>query len=98
MDTLLEVRDLYHAYGGDAVVRGLSLRLEKGTIGCLLGPSGCGKTTVLRCIAGFEPLHQGEIRIAGTTVARPGYTLPPEARRIGMVFQDYALFPHLTVA
>lgn len=64
----------------------------------LLGPSGCGKTTVLRLIAGFERLDQGEIEIGGDVVAGPKHRLPPEQRRIGMVFQDYAIFPHLTVA
>ena len=78
-------------------VDGLSLRLPKGSIGCLLGPSGCGKTTALRCIAGFEPVDAGSIRAHGRVLARPGFIEPPESRQIGMVFQDYALFPHLTV-
>jgi iron(III) transport system ATP-binding protein len=95
---LLEVRDLHQAYGDHEVVAGLSFSLARGAIGCLLGPSGCGKTTVLRCIAGFEAVSAGEIRIGGRLVSGAGVMLPPEARRIGMVFQDYALFPHLTVA
>lgn len=95
---LLAVRDLRHAYGSNEVVRGLSLSLAKGTIGCLLGASGCGKTTVLRCIAGFEPVQDGEIWLNGQLVSRRGVRTPTEARRVGMVFQDYALFPHLTVA
>ena len=86
------------AFGSHLVVRQLSLQLEKGRIGCLLGPSGCGKTTVLRCIAGFERLAAGEIRLDGEVVSTPRHMLPPERRRIGMVFQDYALFPHLSVA
>ena len=86
------------AFGSHLVVRQLSLQLEKGRIGCLLGPSGCGKTTVLRCIAGFERLAAGEIRLDGEVVSTPHHMLPPERRRIGMVFQDYALFPHLSVA
>ena len=86
------------AFGDHLVVRQLSLSLETGRIGCLLGPSGCGKTTVLRCLAGFERLAAGEIRLDGTLVSTPAQTLPPERRRIGMVFQDYALFPHLSVA
>jgi iron(III) transport system ATP-binding protein len=94
---LLEVTDLAHAYGSHQVVRGLSFSVARGAIGCLLGPSGCGKTTVLRCIAGFEVAQQGSIRINGREVSGPGATLPPDRRRIGMVFQDYALFPHLSV-
>lgn len=86
------------AYGARAVVEQLSLTLAPGRIGCLLGPSGCGKTTVLRAIAGFEPVVKGEIRLDGERVSFPGWELPPERRRIGMVFQDHALFPHLTVA
>jgi iron(III) transport system ATP-binding protein len=95
---LLEVENLRHAYGRQEVVRGLSFSLAHGAIGCLLGPSGCGKTTVLRCIAGFEGIREGEIRLAGRIVSGGGVMLPPERRRIGMVFQDYALFPHLSVA
>ncbi|HEX6296302.1 MAG TPA: ABC transporter ATP-binding protein [Burkholderiales bacterium] len=95
---LLEVEGLRHSYGDHEVVRGLAFSLTHGAIGCLLGPSGCGKTTVLRCIAGFEPVQEGVIRIAGRVVSAPGYTVAPEQRRVGMVFQDYALFPHLDVA
>jgi iron(III) transport system ATP-binding protein len=95
---LLEVERLRHAYGDHQVVDELSFSLARGAIGCLLGPSGCGKTTVLRCIAGFETVHGGEIRLGGRTVSGPGAMVPPEKRRVGMVFQDYALFPHLTVA
>ena len=86
------------AYGRRPVVENFSMRLARGTVGCLLGPSGCGKTTVLRAIAGFEPLAAGEIRLDGVLVSGSGVQLPPEQRRIGMVFQDHALFPHLTVA
>jgi iron(III) transport system ATP-binding protein len=86
------------AYGARTVVEQLSLTLDQGRIGCLLGPSGCGKTTVLRAIAGFEPLRSGEIRLDGERVSLPGWELAPERRRIGMVFQDHALFPHLSVA
>ena len=95
---VLELKDVHKAYGKSEVVRGLSFGLQRGEIGCLLGPSGCGKTTVLRCIAGFEPLLSGEIQIAGEAVSTNGMTRAPELRRIGMVFQDYALFPHLDVA
>jgi len=95
---LLEVKNLRQAYGDHEVVAGLSFSLARGAIGCLLGPSGGGKTTVLRCIAGFETPQEGEIRIAGRMVSGPGTMVAPEKRRIGMVFQDYALFPHLSVA
>jgi iron(III) transport system ATP-binding protein len=95
---LLEVKNLRQAYGDHEVVAGLSFLLARGAIGCLLGPSGGGKTTVLRCIAGFETPQEGEIRIAGRMVSGPGTMVAPEKRRIGMVFQDYALFPHLSVA
>ena len=98
MAASLHVSELEYAYGSHRVVHGVSFRLTPGRIGCLLGPSGCGKTTVLRCIAGFEPAQGGEIRIAEQVVSRPGLQLPPEQRGIGMVFQDYALFPHLSVA
>lgn len=97
-DFVLEICDLEHAFGQNEVVRGLSFTLKRGSIGCILGPSGCGKTTLLRCIAGFEPITGGEIRLAGSTVSRPGLQVPPEKRHIGMVFQDYALFPHLTIS
>ena len=95
---LLEVRDIHQSYAGHQVVQGLSFALDKGQIGCLLGPSGCGKTTVLRCIAGFEPLRRGEIWLNRQLVSDADRLVPPEERRIGMVFQDYALFPHLTIA
>jgi len=98
MHALLELINIRQAYGQQLVVNDLSLALEKGQIGCLLGPSGCGKTTVLRCIAGFEPVLAGEILLNGVKVSGGGVFLPPEQRHIGMVFQDYALFPHLTVA
>src|SRR5512137_2237105 len=75
----------------------MGFALAEGRIGCLLGPSGCGKTTVLRCIAGFEPVQAGSIALSGRTVSAPGLLIPPEQRRVGMVFQDYALFPHLTI-
>ena len=95
---LLELNHVSQAYGATNVVKNLSFSLEKGQIGCLLGPSGCGKTTVLRCIAGFENLTDGEILLNGVAVSKKGFTLFPDRRRIGMVFQDHALFPHLNVA
>ncbi len=97
MKKVLELKNIYHAYDDNMVVKDISLALKKGSIGCLLGHSGCGKTTVLRAIAGFEHIIDGEILINNKVVSKPGWSLPPEKRNIGMVFQDYALFPHLTV-
>ncbi|MEW8009830.1 MAG: ABC transporter ATP-binding protein [Candidatus Thiodiazotropha sp.] len=97
MPNQLEVRHASVRYGRQVVVDNVSFELQSGVIGCLLGPSGCGKTSLLRAIAGFEPLVQGEILLRGRQVSRPGHTLAPEKRRIGMVFQDFALYPHLTV-
>ncbi|ENO88524.1 ABC transporter ATP-binding protein [Thauera linaloolentis] len=94
----LQLIDIDLAFGQQRIVQKLSFSLEKGRIGCLLGPSGCGKTTVLRCIAGFERVAAGEILLDGRVVSTPSEHLAPELRRIGMVFQDYALFPHLSVA
>ena len=102
MRPLLDIQDLHHAYegkpGGHEAVRGLSFSLERGRIGCLLGPSGCGKTTVLRCIAGFETPRAGRILLDGVVVSSAQTSLPPEKRHIGMVFQEHALFPHLSAA
>lgn len=95
---LLEVKDIECRHDDDVIVQVLSMYVKRGDLVCLLGPSGCGKTTVLRAIAGFHPLTKGEIIINGRSVSRPGYTVAPEKRRLGMVFQDYALFPHMTVA
>ena len=95
---LLQLNHVRQTYGQQVVIHDLSLQLKKGSIGCLLGSSGCGKTTALRCVAGFETISAGEIWLNGECVSRADFSLPPERRRVGMVFQDYALFPHLTVA
>jgi len=97
MNRLLEVEHAVVGYGGEPVVQDVSFILEPGRIGCLLGPSGCGKTTLLRAIAGFEMLVSGEIRMRNQVVSHAGWSLPPEKRRVGMVFQDFALFPHLRI-
>ena len=94
---VLSLHQLQHRYGQRATFDGLDLTLAAGTICCLLGPSGCGKTTVLRCIGGFERVSGGEIRIDATLMSSRTTHIAPEHRRIGMVFQDYALFPHLSV-
>ncbi|MCF6283226.1 MAG: ABC transporter ATP-binding protein [Candidatus Polarisedimenticolaceae bacterium] len=98
MKIQLEVNNASIAYGDKEVVNRVSFTLQEGDIGSLLGPSGCGKTSLLRSIAGFEPLSKGEINLQGCCVAKPGYMVAPEKRRVGMVFQDFALYPHLTVA
>lgn len=87
-----------YSKGQIPVLDQFSLAVPKGKLACLLGPSGCGKTTVLRAIAGFERICHGDIFIARQHVAGSGIHLPPEKRHTGMVFQDYALFPHLRVA
>lgn len=95
----LEVNSVDHAYPGRAVgLGGVSLQVEAGQIGCLMGPSGSGKTTVLSCIAGLEPVSAGQIVINGQQMSSADKTVPPEKRKVGMVFQDFALFPHLSVA
>ncbi|MEJ1380024.1 MAG: ABC transporter ATP-binding protein [Candidatus Sedimenticola sp. (ex Thyasira tokunagai)] len=94
----LELKEVAVSYDDHTVIDKVSLSLGSGEIGCLLGPSGCGKTSLLRAIAGFEPVSHGEIALHDRIVSRQGHTLPTEQRRIGMVFQDVALFPHLNVA
>ena len=94
----LDLREVSHRYGDILAVDRLSLSVGEGEVVCLLGPSGCGKTTVLRLAAGLEALQEGEIAIAGRSVAGGGMSKPPESRGVGLVFQDYALFPHLSVA
>lgn len=89
---------LSKAFGNVQAVSDFDLTVERGQIIAVLGPSGCGKTTALRLVAGFETPDAGTIEIDGRTVATPSQQVPPEKRRLGMVFQDYALFPHLSVA
>ena len=98
MSALLEVETVEVSYGGARVLRGVTMHARDADLVCLLGPSGCGKTTLLRAIAGFEPVAAGAIRLAGETVSDIDVCLPPERRPFGMVFQENALFPHLTVA
>ncbi|MCK9563660.1 MAG: ABC transporter ATP-binding protein [Bacteroidales bacterium] len=94
----LEILNIAVGFADTQVLDDLTLALTPGEIGCLLGASGCGKTTALRAVAGFEPLRQGQIVVDDRQISRPGFTLPPQRRRVGMVFQDYALFPHLSAA
>ncbi|MFQ5895520.1 MAG: ABC transporter ATP-binding protein [Nitrospinota bacterium] len=99
MSPVLELREVSkHFQRGHPVVCGLSFSIPPGEIVCFLGPSGAGKTTTLRLIAGFEVPEEGTIQVGARRVAGPGTFIPPEGRGVGMVFQDYALFPHLSVA
>lgn len=98
MSELLSVESVACAYGKQRIVEAVSFRIREGEIACLLGPSGCGKTTLLRALAGFNGIAEGQIRLLGQAISTPTAVLAPEKRKMGMVFQDYALFPHLTVA
>lgn len=95
---MLDLKFLNVFYGSTPAVLDVSLQLASGAIGSLLGPSGCGKTTILRTIAGFQVPTSGEVWLAGERVSSAARTVPPEQRKVGMVLQDLALFPHLTVA
>jgi iron(III) transport system ATP-binding protein len=94
----VELKGLTKHYGNAVAVDGVSLRVEHGQLVCLLGPSGCGKTTTLRLIAGFIEPSAGEIVVGGKVLSSPARTVPPEGRNMSMIFQSYALWPHMTVA
>ncbi len=94
----LSARALHKSFDGTPALDGFTLKVESGTLLTVLGPSGVGKTTALRILAGFEQPDSGTVRVGGQTVNGPGVFVPPERRAVGMVFQDYALFPHLNVA
>ena len=93
----LQLRGLTKRYGTATVVDNLSLSIDKGQLVCLLGPSGCGKTTTLRLIAGFLEPDEGEIHVGGRRISAPQATEAPERRNMSMIFQSYALWPHMTV-
>jgi iron(III) transport system ATP-binding protein len=98
VSSILELRAVSCAYEiGRPAVQGISFVAREGEILCLLGPSGCGKTTILRAIAGFEPVRSGQLFLSGQLMSSPDVMIPTENRRVGMVFQEYALFPHLRV-
>lgn len=95
---LMAIEDIHHRFDGPPVVRGVNFELDAGELLCLLGPSGCGKTTLLRLAAGLEHVQRGRVTIGGEVVGdESGVHVPPEARRVGLMFQDFALFPHLSV-
>jgi len=94
----LRLQGISHRFGDNQVLHGVSLCVAPGELVCLFGPSGCGKSTLLRIAAGLEPLQAGSVALDGCAVAEPGYAVPPERRGVGLVFQDFALFPHLNVA
>jgi len=93
----VELRGLVKRYAAVSVVDGIDLTIPDGALVCLLGPSGCGKTTLLRLIAGFVSPDAGEIVVDGTRISAPGAVVPPERRGMSMIFQSYALWPHMTV-
>ena len=94
----MRLRDIHHSFEGQEVVRGVSLDLEAGSVTCLLGPSGCGKSTTLKIAAGVERQISGIVEIEGRVVSDATRHDPPETRSVGLMFQDFALFPHLSVA
>jgi polar amino acid transport system ATP-binding protein len=94
---LVEIRDVTKRYGAIDVLRGISLSVEAHQVVCLIGPSGCGKSTLLRCINGLEPIQGGEIRLHDDRVSGPGVDLDALRRDVGIVFQSFNLFPHMTV-
>src|SRR5881394_3276818 len=93
----LELAGLTKRFGDTVSVDAVSIAVERGEFVCLLGPSGCGKTTTLRMIAGFLEPDAGEIRVGGKAISSPGAVVPPERRNMGMIFQSYAVWPHMTV-
>jgi polar amino acid transport system ATP-binding protein len=94
---LIEIRDVHKSFGAHRVLTGISLEVEEHQVVCLIGPSGCGKSTLLRCINGLEPIDAGEIRIHGDRITGPGVDVDALRRDVGIVFQSFNLFPHMTV-
>src|SRR3954453_18758340 len=93
----LEIEDVHKSYGHHEVLKGVTLDVERHEVVCLIGASGSGKSTLLRCVNALEEIQQGEIRIEGDTVTGAGVDLNALRRDVGIVFQSYNLFPHMTV-
>jgi polar amino acid transport system ATP-binding protein len=94
---MIEIRDIHKSYGDHKIFTGLSLEVEEHQVVCLIGPSGCGKSTLLRCMNGLESIQGGEIRIHGDRMTGPGVDVNALRRDVGIVFQSFNLFPHMTV-
>ncbi|MFN3615894.1 MAG: ABC transporter ATP-binding protein [Rubrimonas sp.] len=95
---MLEIESLTRRFGGQTALKGVSLTVEEGKVACIVGPSGCGKSTLLRLVAGLDRPDEGRIALGGVDLSGPGWAVEPRRRRLNMVFQDYALWPHMTVA
>ena len=95
---MLTITGLTRRFAEQTILYGIDLSVPEGAVACLVGPSGCGKSTILRLVAGLDVPDGGEIRIGGDLLSAPGWALEPQKRRMNMVFQDYALWPHMTVA
>ncbi|AWR85796.1 amino acid ABC transporter ATP-binding protein [Meiothermus taiwanensis] len=95
--SFLEIRNVHKRFGANEVLRGINLTVEEHQVVCLIGPSGCGKSTLLRCINGLEEIQEGEIRLHGDRITGPGVDLNALRRDVGIVFQSFNLFPHMTV-
>jgi polar amino acid transport system ATP-binding protein len=93
----LEMRDVHKRYGEHEVLRGLNLSVDEHQVVCLIGPSGCGKSTLLRCINGLDPIQSGEIRLENDRVSGPGVDVNKLRQQVGIVFQSFNLFPHMSV-
>src|SRR3990170_818805 len=96
-DPALELSAIEKHYGATTAVAGIDLTIAEGEFVTLLGPSGCGKTTTLRLIGGFHRPDAGEIRVSGKVISSPDYVVPPAKRSMGMVFQSFAVWPHMSV-
>ena len=97
MTAILDIQDITKDYGEQTVLDHLSFSVGKGEVLVILGPSGCGKSTLLRCLNGLEPIQSGQVRLNGEAILEHPKQLPAVRQKIGMVFQSYDLFPHLTV-